>query len=58
MTMDQNMRQKAQDKTAPEPRQKRAYVAPRLTEYGSIAKLTQGSGATFTSDGAAMMMVG
>jgi hypothetical protein len=26
------------------PRRKRPYAAPRLTEYGSVAKLTQGGG--------------
>jgi hypothetical protein len=27
----------------PEDRRKRRYSAPRLTEYGSVAKLTQGT---------------
>jgi hypothetical protein len=36
---------------------KRPYVAPRLTEYGSISRLTQGTGATSNGDGGQMMML-
>ena len=36
---------KKTDVTRPEdgPRRKRPYATPRLTEYGSVAKLTQGT---------------
>jgi hypothetical protein len=30
---------------------KRPYSAPRLTEYGSVAKLTQGSGSSASDPG-------
>jgi hypothetical protein len=33
-----------------EPRAKRAYQAPRLIEYGSVAKLTAGGGTVISTD--------
>jgi hypothetical protein len=42
-----------QDEKRPEPAprdRKRPYATPRLTEYGSVAKLTQGGGSR-QSDG-------
>jgi hypothetical protein len=36
-------------------RVRRPYTAPQLVEYGSVAKLTQGSGATANGDGGQMM---
>jgi hypothetical protein len=35
----------------PSPRRKRPYAAPRLTEYGSVAKLTQGGGSRLSDGG-------
>jgi hypothetical protein len=37
------------------PRGKRRYVAPTLTEYGSIGKLTQGGSGTVGEGGGGMM---
>ena len=37
-----------------EPRGKRPYVAPALTEYGSIGKLTQGASGTLGETGGGM----
>ena len=31
-----------------EPRQRRPYAKPRLVEYGSVGKLTQGNSSVFT----------
>jgi hypothetical protein len=35
----------------PPSRRKRPYIAPRLTEYGSVAKLTQGGGSRISDGG-------
>jgi hypothetical protein len=35
----------------PASRAKKPYRAPRLTEYGSVAKLTQGGNGTLPDDG-------
>ena len=34
---------------------RRPYTAPKLVEYGSVAKLKQGNGTVRTGDGGAMM---
>jgi hypothetical protein len=36
---------------------KKAYSTPKLLEYGSVAKLTQGITGAFADAGAGMMMV-
>jgi len=36
---------------------KRPYAAPRLTEYGSVAKLTQGGGSLQADGGSTFKMV-
>jgi hypothetical protein len=36
---------------------KKTYVAPTVTDYGDIARLTQGLGATMNGDGGQQMMV-
>ena len=36
---------------------RKAYVAPHLLEYGSVAKLTQGNG-SMTTDGSGSTMAG
>ncbi len=51
---------KQQDEQRPEPRppaRKRAYAPPTLTEYGSVAKLTQGGGSR-VSDGGSTQRAG
>jgi hypothetical protein len=40
-----------------QPAGKRPYVAPELVEYGTVAKLTQGSGGS-AFDGGGMMRTG
>jgi hypothetical protein len=37
------------------PLARRPYTAPKLVEYGSVAKLTQGNGTVRSGDGGAMM---
>ena len=34
---------------------RRPYTAPKLVEYGSVAKLTQGNGTVRSGDGGSMM---
>ena len=53
MESTQNKRpaERPQDTT----RIRRPYTAPQLVEYGSVAKLTQGAGATANGDGGQMM---
>ncbi|HUA35240.1 MAG TPA: lasso RiPP family leader peptide-containing protein [Candidatus Binataceae bacterium] len=41
-----------------EKRAKRAYNAPRLIEFGSVTKLTAGTGTSLPNDGASGMMNG
>ena len=36
---------------------RQAYVAPKLVEYGSVAKLTQAGTGSFTDGGGMMMMM-
>ena len=36
---------------------RRPYTAPKLVEYGSVAKLTQGNGTVRSGDGGAMMRI-
>jgi hypothetical protein len=36
---------------------RRPYSAPKLVEYGSVAKLTQGAGISTNGDGGQMMRV-
>jgi hypothetical protein len=36
---------------------RRPYTAPKLVEYGSVAKLTQGAGRTANGDGGQMMRI-
>jgi hypothetical protein len=36
---------------------RRPYTAPKLVEYGSVAKLTQGNGTVRTGDGGQMMRI-
>jgi hypothetical protein len=37
--------------------EKRRYEPPRLVEYGTVAKITQGTGITLNGDGGQMMMI-
>jgi hypothetical protein len=36
---------------------RRAYTAPKLVEYGSVAKLTQGNGTVLSGDGGVRMRI-
>ena len=36
---------------------RRPYTAPKLVEYGSVAKLTQGNGTVRTGDGGQRMRI-
>jgi hypothetical protein len=45
------MSQQPTQEQQPRPRGKRAYAAPRLTEYGSVAALTQGGGSRVADGG-------
>jgi hypothetical protein len=48
--------QEARDKTGSiVPPVRRPYTAPKLVEYGSVAKLTQGNGTVRSGDGGSMM---
>jgi hypothetical protein len=48
--------QSPRDERRAEPgRTRRPYVAPKLVEYGSVARLTQGNGTVRSGDGGAMM---
>lgn len=40
-----------QKQESPRPERKRAYARPTLTEYGSVAKLTQGGGSRISDGG-------
>ena len=50
------MRKDEDDEASPTPGDLKPYEAPRLVEYGSIAKLTQGS-QTVNNDGGAGMVL-
>lgn len=48
--------QAARDEAATSARPaRRPYTAPKLVEYGSVAKLTQGNGTVRSGDGGSMM---
>lgn len=48
----ENEKETSSSKSPDAARRKRPYAAPRLTEYGSVAKLTQGT-LTVQNDGPA-----
>jgi hypothetical protein len=50
------MKKEDADGPSPAPAVPKPYETPRLVEYGSIAKLTQGS-RTFFNDGGAGMVI-
>jgi hypothetical protein len=50
------MKKDEDDETSPSSVDRKPYEPPRLVEYGSIAKLTQGS-RTFFNDGGAGMVI-
>ena len=43
--------------TVASPRAKKAYAAPRLVEYGTVAKITAASTASTNADASTMMMM-
>ena len=47
-----------EDHARPSPDRRRAYKTPTLTEYGSVAKLTQNMSAGSRADGGGMLMYG
>ena len=49
------MTQKEQKEKTPKPPLKKSYIPPVLSAYGSIAKLSQGAGSTFSDHGNNMM---
>jgi hypothetical protein len=49
------MKGKKPKQTEPRMPAKKAYAAPRLVEYGSIAKLTQGAAGSMTEAWPSMM---
>ena len=40
----------------PQPKSKREYARPTLTEYGSVSKLTKGGGSKISDSGTTQMM--
>jgi hypothetical protein len=50
------MKKDEHDEASPASADRKPYEPPRLVEYGSIAKLTQGS-RTFFNDGGAGMVI-
>jgi hypothetical protein len=53
--MDKTQHAPRDERTADARRARRPYVAPKLVEYGSVAKLTQGNGTVRNGDGGAKM---
>jgi hypothetical protein len=44
-----------QEQAGTAPRKKKAYVAPRLIEYGNVAKLTAAGSGAMSGDAGSMM---
>jgi hypothetical protein len=55
--MNQEQASTESNRRADADRQRRPYSAPKLVEYGSVAKLTQGAGISTNGDGGQMMRV-
>jgi hypothetical protein len=51
----ENTHDKPRDERGSKQKTRRPYTAPKLVEYGSVAKLTQGNGTVRTGDGGSMM---
>ena len=55
--MNQEQASSGPDRRADANRKRRPYTAPKLVEYGSVAKLTQGGGMSTNGDGGQMMRI-